>query len=96
MFLLGRVLIAEQDNLRIYLDIDESQDPGTAHLWPWVPETGYLMYLMPPKGSWISVYFGNGEESAGVAVNCIWENNPAPLPPVMFDNQDKERGWLNG
>ena len=90
MSLLGRVLVAEQDNLRIHLDIDESQDPGTAHLWPWVPETGNLMYLMPRKGSRVSVYFGNGEESAGIAVNCIRENNPAPpvagtvevLPPV--------------
>ena len=29
------------------------------------------MYLMPPKGSRVSLYFKNGDESSATAVNCI-------------------------
>jgi hypothetical protein len=81
MSLLGRVLRSERDDVRLRLDIDETQNVETAYPWPWVPETGNLMYLMPRVGSRVSLYFGDDDEANGQAINCIRDN--APTPPTI-------------
>ena len=39
--------------------------------WRWVPATGNLMYMMPQKGTRVSLYFKGDEETDAIAVNCI-------------------------
>ena len=72
--LLGTVLSREEETLRLKLDIDRDhpdQNQGNEYPFPWRPATGNLMYLMPSKGSRVSLYFKNGDESSATAVNCI-------------------------
>ena len=86
MSLLGRVIRTEKDDVRLHLDIDEVQDVETAHPWPWVPETGNLMYLMPRVGSHVSLYFGGDDETQGQTINCIRDNSPMPTAPKHSEN----------
>jgi hypothetical protein len=81
MALLGRVLKTEKAVVRLKLDIDKTQAVETAYPWPWTPETGNLMYLMPEIGSRVSLYFGDDDEANGRAIHCVRENAPAPPPP---------------
>ena len=72
--LMGTVLSGEEETLRLKLDIDRDhpdQNQGNEYPFPWRPATGNLMYLMPSKGSRVSLYFKNGDESSATAVNCI-------------------------
>ncbi|MDR0468611.1 MAG: phage late control D family protein, partial [Peptococcaceae bacterium] len=104
MSLLGSVLLSEKDDVRIHLDIDEGQDVDKAWPWPWTPETGNLMYLMPRKGTRVSLYFGDDDEANGQALNCIRVNDPAPpmaKPAVAAEENnppsgmDDDYGFLN-
>ncbi len=68
------MLSREEEALRLKLDIDRDhpdQNQGNEYPFPWRSATGNLMYLMPPKGSRVSLYFKNGDESSATAVNCI-------------------------
>ncbi len=68
------MLSREEETLRLKLDIDRDhpdQNQGNEYPFPWRSATGNLMYLMPPKGSRVSLYFKNGDESSATAVNCI-------------------------
>ena len=68
------MLSREEETLRLKLDIDRDhpdQNQGNEYPFPWRPATGNLMYLMPSKGSRVSLYFKNGDESSATAVNCI-------------------------
>ena len=76
MSLLGRVLRSEGYHVWLHLDIDNDQDMDAAFPFPWVPETGNLMYLMPKAGTRVSLYFGDDNERNGRAINCIRENAP--------------------
>ena len=72
--LLGTVLSGEEETLRLKLDIDwdhPDQNQGNEYPFLWRPATGNLMYLMPSKGSRVSLHFKNGDESSATAVNCI-------------------------
>ena len=68
------MLSGEEETLRLKLDIDRDhpdQNQGNEYPFLWRPATGNLMYLMPSKGSRVSLYFKNGDESSATAVNCI-------------------------
>ena len=78
MTLLGRVLKTEKADVRLHLDIDKTQDVKTAYRWPWAPESGNLMYLMPEVGTRVSLYFGDDEEANGCAIHCVRDNAPTP------------------
>ncbi|MDR0489854.1 MAG: hypothetical protein LBH28_01220 [Oscillospiraceae bacterium] len=80
MSLLGNVLKTEKAYVRVKLDIDENQDVETACPWPWTPETGNLMYLMPKVGTRVSIYFGDDNEANGLALHCVRTNAPAAPP----------------
>ena len=79
MSLLGRVIQREGEHIRIHYEIDETQEVTTAYRYPWKPETGNLMYLMPQIGSRVSVYFGSDDESEGIATVNVRDNAP-PVP----------------
>ena len=74
MSVLGTVLEAEREKIKIHLDIDPEQDIGTAFWYKWVPQTGNLMYLMPRVGTRASLYFSNEDETSAVAVNSVRTN----------------------
>ncbi len=71
MSLLGTVQGREGETVRLKLDIDERYPEQNLYAWKWVPATGNVMYMMPQKGTRVSLYFKGGEESGAVAVNCI-------------------------
>ena len=88
MSLLGRVLHREGEHIRIKFDIDGHQDVNTCYPYPWKPETGNLMYLMPQIGSRVSVYFGDDDERSGIATVTVRDN--APRPPAKGDEAPPE------
>lgn len=74
MTLIGTVLETAGETLKIHLDIDETQDPGKAYPYHWVPPSGNLMYLMPKIGTRVSLYFPDSDEQNAKAVNCVRTN----------------------
>jgi len=79
MSLLGRVLRCEGENLRVKLDIDQTQDEETAYPYPWMPETGNILYLMPEEGAHVSLHFGTDDEKSGRITVAVRDNAP-PAP----------------
>lgn len=77
MTLLGTVLETAAETLKIHLDIDKEQDPGTAYPYDWVPPSGNLMYLMPKIGTRVSLYLPDGDEQNAKAINCVRTNGGA-------------------
>lgn len=62
--LAGAVLETKHESVRVQLDIDGEQSPDEGYWYPWMPETGNLMYCMPEKGERITITFDDGEGSA--------------------------------
>lgn len=77
MTLLGTVLETAEETLKIHLDIDREQDPGTAYPYHWVPPSGSLMYLMPTVGTRVSLYCPDSDEQNARAINCVRTNGGA-------------------
>lgn len=77
MTLLGTVLETAEETLKIHLDIDKEQDPGTAYPYHWVPPSGNLMYLMPKCGTRVSLYCPDSDEQNARAINCVRTNGGA-------------------
>lgn len=71
--LIGTVLKAEQEGIKLHLDIDKEQDIDGAYEFPWKPITGNLLYCMPEKGSKVALYFGEGKEKSATAIYNIRE-----------------------
>ena len=59
------------ETVRLDLDIDRGRGAQELYPWTWVPATGNLMYMMPQKGTRVSLYFKGDEETDAIAVNCI-------------------------
>lgn len=72
--LIGTVLETRDEVLKLHLDIDKEQNPGTAYEYDWVPTTGNLMYCMPQVGTRASLYFDNGDEQNARVINCVRTN----------------------
>jgi hypothetical protein len=62
--LYGTVLETKHESVRVKLDIDGAQTFNEGYWYPWMPESGNLMYCMPEKGERITITFDNGEGSA--------------------------------
>lgn len=69
--LLGTVEGCEHETVRLNLDIDAGQAEQPLYPWNWVPATGNVMYMMPQRGTRVSLYFKGEDEESGIAVNCI-------------------------
>lgn len=72
--LLGEVLDARNQEVKIKLRIDEKQDIGKACWFPYAAQANNVLYCMPEKGTSISLYFPNAEETSGIAVNAVRRN----------------------
>ncbi len=62
--LAGTVLETKQENVRVNLDMDGEQSSKEGFWYPWMPETGNVMYCMPEIGERIMITFDDGEGSA--------------------------------
>lgn len=74
MSLLGKVMETSCETVKIQFDIDKEPQNECAYPYPWVPDTGSVMYCMPQIGSKVSVYFSGADEWSAKAVNCIRAN----------------------
>lgn len=72
----GKVLKAENEMVKIHLDIDKSQSEGTAFEYEWRPDTGNIFYCMPEKGMKVSLYIGTKDEREAYAINCMRRDDP--------------------
>lgn len=71
----GRVLKSRNESLKLWLDIDEEQGEKDAFWYPYLPETGNLMYAMPEKGTKVVLYFPNGEEKDGIVIHGFLDDS---------------------
>lgn len=71
----GKVLERVRDHLKLHLEIDESQDKGTAWLFPYATmyasEGNSGWYCMPEENDTVLVYFPNTESGDAVATGSI-------------------------
>ena len=74
MCILGKVLGSYGETIKLHLEIDKEQQTSKAYPYVWAPDTGSVMYCMPQKGTTVSLYFPNEDETNAIAVNCIREN----------------------
>ena len=70
----GEVLESNKEKLKVKLDIDSTQNAGSAYEYKYTPFSGNIMYSMPEKGSKVSLYFNNND-SIGTIINCLRTNN---------------------
>lgn len=68
--LIGEVLWRKGENIGLRLEIDNNQKDSEAFAYPYMPETGNLMYSMPEKGARASLYFPDADEKNAVVINC--------------------------
>jgi len=69
--LLGDVLETRDQEVRVHLRCDASQDTSVAQWMPFTAQTNNLMYCMPEIGSCLSVYYGNSDDSRPTATNAV-------------------------
>lgn len=85
--LTGKVLKAEQEKVKLHLDIDKEQDIDGAFEFPWKPITGNLFYGMPEEGSKAALYFGADEEKNAAVIYNIRENGEECDETADFNNR---------
>ncbi|MFW6678948.1 hypothetical protein ACOAOT_14950 [Lacrimispora sp. AGF001] len=69
----GVVTDAHDELLKIRLDLDDKKMNNNTVWYPYLPETGNLMYAMPEPGSVAFLYFPDDREDNGIVTHC--ENN---------------------
>jgi hypothetical protein len=62
--LAGTVLETKGECVRVSLDMDGAQNGQEVFWYPWLPETGNLMYCMPEIGERIWITFDDGDGNA--------------------------------
>lgn len=97
--LTGKVIKADQELVRLHLDIDREQEVSAAYDFPWKPITGNLFYCMPETGTRAALYFGKEEEHSGVVIMNIRENGEycgetADYHDRYFTSQNNKRMYL--
>ncbi|MCM1258321.1 MAG: DUF6531 domain-containing protein, partial [Roseburia sp.] len=72
--LLGEVLESKNQQVKMKLKIDKSQDADTACWFPYASQANNLFYCMPETGTSISLYFSSSDETGGIAMNAVRKN----------------------
>ena len=75
--LTGTVLKREAETLRLHLEIDKVQKVGAAYDYTWLPESGNIMYNMPPLGTRVSLYMQNADEHSAICIRNVRDNGAA-------------------
>ena len=72
----GKVVKAENETLKIQLDVDEEErKESELYPFPWKPDTGNIMYAMPEKGSIVTLYISGHEEGEAIVINTLYREN---------------------
>ncbi|MCM1425637.1 MAG: hypothetical protein NC118_03450 [Eubacterium sp.] len=71
----GTAIAVEKEQIKIHLQIDDSQKTEEAYWFPYLPETGNIMYCMPEIGDMVCLYMGCGWEQNAIAINCNREGS---------------------
>ena len=72
--LTGKVIERQAEKLRLHLNIDEEQNVGDAYFYTWLPESGNIMYNMPPLETSVSLYMQNDDEHSAICVRNVRAN----------------------
>jgi len=84
----GKVLESVQDTVRVHLEIDGTQNLGTAWNFPYTTlytaEGHAGWYCMPEVGDMVLIYFPNNREENAVSVNSMRENGGVGNPDVKI------------
>lgn len=77
----GRVIATARDNVKVHLEIDQSQEVSTAYWFPYATmyasedETGW--YCMPEINDTVRLYFPDDEEEKGMVINSVKPHDPS-------------------
>ena len=88
--LTGKVLKREKEMIKIHLDIDEEQDMESAHLYPWMPEHGNLVYCMPEEENDIRLFVAGVDERDATGIDCVRRNGS-----VCEETQTPQNRWFS-
>lgn len=69
--LCGTVLRRKKEWIKLWLDIDQEQTERDAYWYPYLPDTGNIMYAMPEEGTRAVLYFPNAKEQDGIVVRSF-------------------------
>jgi phage baseplate assembly protein gpV len=72
--LTGKVIERQAEKLRLHLDIDEEQSVEDAYFYTWLPESGNIMYNMPPLETCVSLYMQNDDEHSAICIRNVRAN----------------------
>ena len=98
--LLGSVLEAKNQQVKLKLNIDRGRDTAGSCWFPYASQAGNLFYCMPEPGTVLSLYFPGDREDGAVAVNAVRKNGGScagtsnPNMKYMATPQGKE--WKLG
>lgn len=69
--LCGTVLRRKREWIKLWLDIDYEQAERDAYWYPYLPDTGNIMYAMPEEGTRAVLYFPSAKEQDGMVVRSF-------------------------
>ncbi|MCL2153980.1 MAG: hypothetical protein FWH57_13715 [Oscillospiraceae bacterium] len=72
--LLGTVIDTNDENVRLHLDIDQSQEKEKAFWFPFAPQQGTVMYCMPQIGAKAMLSINSRDEGNCVVEHCYRTN----------------------
>jgi phage baseplate assembly protein gpV len=72
--LTGKVIDRQAEKLRLHLDIDEEQNVGDSYFYTWLPESGNIMYNMPPLETSVTLCMQNEDEQSAICVRNVRAN----------------------
>ena len=96
--LVGTVLETKGECVRVSLDIDGAQNGQEVFWYPWLPDTGNVMYCMPEIGEriWITFDDGDGNARASGSIRKNGTGNGEMTDPSMryFTTAKNKRMYL--
>ena len=69
----GKVLRRVGERIKLWLDMDPEQPEEKAYWYPYLPDTGNILYAMPEKGVEMALYFPNDREKDGIVTHSFSE-----------------------
>jgi len=70
----GKVLETQNEQVKLHLNIDESQNKAEAHWFNYAPPSVNIMYSMPLVGENARLYFPNEETETPIVTGCARKN----------------------
>lgn len=69
----GSVLKRKNEHLKLRLEIDSEQRDEDAYWYPYLPETGNVLYAMPETGTEVVLYFPDMKEKNGIVIHSFYQ-----------------------